>query len=601
MIGSFLFQICSLFYIVLLIYVFFSKRRIKLLENNIYAFLMIFDAVLLVVDIISVSFIYNMDQYPLLNIFFAKLFLVMLIVWLSTLSVYVFTISRNDKEKANKVGRRTTFLAVFVGLLSVLTIFILPLHFVATKDYVYSFGPSANFTYFFTATLIMVWIIRVLSRLKYVKRKKVTPIILYIIMALIGAAIQFNYPDLLVVSFVSTFITILMYFTIENPDVKTIQELNQNRRLIEKTNEDKSNFLFRMAQEVRQPIEDIIKVNNIMKQSKEPETIEKGIKYIEYSSKQLRSVVNNVLGISSIDSYNIKMMSSTYNVNSLFAEIYSKYKNQINEKIDFKFNINQSIPKILYGDSVKLKQIITTLLENAIKYTKDGFIALNVDAITKNDVCRLIISVEDTGCGMSIDKVNELLSLDQELTEEDTKILDKINLNLNIAAKIIKLLGGNILIKSDEGKGSEFILVIEQKVKKDETKINLEKHSKNLFKNKRILIVDDSKEKLEEITRRLKEHNVEIVTTMYGSDCVEKIKTNQKFDLILMDDDMIPDTGLATLQELQKIDKFKTPVIIMLEKNKEIIKEHYLEEGFKDYVLKFKLETEMKRIAEKYL
>lgn len=593
-ISSLYFQYISLMYIMLLMVIYFSKKRISNKETKIYSYLVITSFAGVLLDIITTYLAYVDVNNFILNPL-CKLYLVYLLIWMYYLGIYIFYITENKKTRF--VIKLYNLANIFFAILTM----IVPLHNFSENGVIYTFGPGANLIYISVVINIVIYLIMLFRNHKRINIKKFIPVFAFVLLIIGSALIQKSNPQVLLVTSAAVFVTFLMYFTIENPDTKMIQELNQNRILIEKSNEDKSNFLFRMAQEVRQPIEDILKVNNIMKESKEPETIDKGIKYIEYSSKQLRSVVNNVLGISSIDSYIIKMMSNTYDVNSLFSEITSKCKSQINEKIDFRFNINQSIPEILYGDRVKIKQIISTLLENAIKHTEKGFIALNVDAITKNDVCRLIISVEDTGSGMSIDKVNELLSLDQELTEEDAKTLDKINLNLNIAAKIIKLLGGNILIKSEEGKGSEFILVIEQRVKKDETKINLLKQSKNLFKNKRVLLIDDSNEMLEEITKKLKEYKVEIVTTMYGSDCVEKIRTNQKFDLILIDDDMNPDTGLSTFQNLKKIEKFKTPVIIMLEKNKDSIKEHYLEEGFKDYLLKFKLETEIKRIANKYL
>jgi len=337
-----------------------------------------------------------------------------------------------------------------------------------------------------------------------------------------------------------------------------------------------------------------------MKETNDKETFEKGIEYIDYNVRNLNSIVNNVLGVTSLDSYNIKFTKNTYSIEKLIKEIVLQYRGQINDKIEFKINVSKSIPKTLYGDSVKLKQVINTILENAIKHTKQGFIEINVDAITRNEMCRLIISIEDSGIGMSLSKVNELLSMEAELNEEEIKIVEQPILNLNIATKIVKLLGGHIIIKSEENKGSEFTIVVEQRVKVEKSKEELKEYSKSILNHKRVLVVDNSKEYLEEITKNLKKYNVEISTTMYGSDCYEKIKSKEKYDLVLLDDEMEPDTGLSTFKKLKEL-KIKTPVVIMLEKGKEPIKHHYLEEGFKDYLLKDEIETEVKRIMEKYL
>lgn len=595
-ISSLYFQYLSLMYIILLSVIYFTKKRIENKETKIYSYLVVTSFIGVILDIITTYLAYVNVNNIFLNPL-CKLYLIYLLVWMYFIGIYIFYIS--DSKRAKILIKVYNFVNILLAILTM----ILPLYNFSENGVTYTYGPSANVLYTCVGINIIVYLSILFKNFKNIKIRKFIPVFAFILLIVASALIQKSNPQVLLVTSASVFVTFLMYHTIENPDTKMIEELNQNRILIEKTNEDKSNFLFRMAQEVKQPIDDIIRANNIMKETENKEMIQNGIKYIDYNAKNLKSIVNNVLGVSSIDSYNIKMSSNEYDVNNLFLELISKYSNQTSNKVEFRSKISSSIPKKLYGDGVKLKQVIATILENAIHYTKEGFIDFNVDAITKNDVCRLIISVEDSGIGMSIDKVNQLLSIDQELTNEDAKTLDQVNLNLNIATKVIKLLGGHIIIKSEENKGSEFIIVVEQKVKEEIAKEDnkIEEYSKILSKNKRILLVDDSKEFINEITKELKKYNVEIVTTMYGNDCIEKIRTKQKFDLILIDDDMTPDTGLATLQQLQQIAKFKTPVIVMLEKNKESIKEHYINDGFKDYLLKYELETDTKRIAKKYL
>ena len=174
-----------------------------------------------------------------------------------------------------------------------------------------------------------------------------------------------------------------------------------------------------------------------------------------------------------------------------------------------------------------------------------------------------------------------------------------MDVDLNITKKIINLIGGSIMIKSEVDKGTEFMVVVDQKIVE-----NSEDNSKkfSLFNNtKRVLIVDDNLDLLQNEKIILEEHQINVVSTMYGEDAVDKIRTGDEFDLIFIDDEMVKQSGVATLQELSKLPNFNTPVVVMLEKNKEIIKKHYIEKGFVDYVLKSDLQNELNRIVDSYL
>lgn len=589
---SIFFQSISLVYVMLIGMVYFSKKRIKNIENRLYGTLIITNMFGLVLDIFSVYTIIHMNEIPIINLIVTKAYLVYLLTWITILTIYMKAISNTNN---------TYIQFLFIYIISLILIVVFPLEYF-NDGAIYSYGMSANYLYLISGVYMIMWIYYLLKSLKNFKKKKYLPMFAYMSIGLIVIVIQNLNPQILLMTSMESFITFLMYFTIENPDLSMIEQLRQNKSLIEKSNEDKSNFLFRMTQEVRKPIDDIIKVNNIMESSKDIDTINKGIKYIGYSSKELKNLINNVLDISKIDAYNIKMIDSTYNIYNVYSEMISRFSSKINKNIQFRYNISKNIPKDLYGDAVKIKQIITTILQNAVDYTEKGFIDFNIDSIVKNDICRLIITIEDSGIGMSLDKVNELLSMEEELNNEDIKILDNMNLDFRIASKIIKLLGGHIIIKSEEYKGSEFIVSIEQRIKKNiNDDFDIDDESLSLFGKKKVLVVDDQNSSLVEIVEFLKKYNIEVYTTMYGQDCIDRILNKKKYDLILMGDEMSPKTGLNTLQELKKINKFKTPVIIMLDKNKESIKHHYINDGFNDYILKSDLNKELDRIIKKYI
>ena len=592
----------ALILITFIMIVFFSKKRLHHVEDNTYAFFLIitfFTTVfglllgLLVVPDFQVSnFIIQIAN---------KIYLVLLFIWSLVITFYTFYVSRIKSGKVKKILN----IFNFIGIIGFLFIMILPLNTEVQNGLALALGPSVILTYVLIGFCYLSMFILLILDYKNIKNIKYFPIYSLTILGSLSLIVQVIFPSLnYLINPTLILIVTFMYFTIENPDVKIIEQLTKNKKLIEETNEDKSNFIFRISQEIRKPIDDIIRVCNISLKERTLDNKNKGLKFIEANSSHLKNVVNDILDVSKMDAYNIKMINSTYSIYNLFKEIISKYEGIIQD-VEFRYNISKSIPKQLYGDPVKIKQVITTIMENAIKHTDKGFIDLQVDCIVKNNACRLIITIEDTGIGMSLDKVNNLLSIDSELNEKDLKILDNMNLDLNVATKIVRLLGGQIIIKSEEKIGSEFIIILEQRVVDNDEK-NIEQkfiksYSKSFFGKERVLIVTDKKQLLLALSDSLKKYDIDVYTSMYGQNCIEKIKDGYYYDLIIMDDDMQPKTGINTLQELKKIHKFKIPVVILLNKNKEIIKEHYIKDGFNDYILLDDLNKELERIVKKYI
>lgn len=583
--------------------VFFSKKRLHQVEDTTYAFFVIVTFLTTLVGIVLGFLVVPEFHINSFLIMIAnKLYLAILFVWTLIITFYTFYVSRVKKGFVLKHIR----IFNLIGLLNVFLIFVLPIKTEIQNGSALANGPSVMLTYLLIGVCYSIMFVLLVMDYKNFKNVKYVPIYSLTILGGLSLIVQVIFPGLnYLINPTLILIVTFMYFTIENPDVKIIEQLTRNKKLIEEGNEDKSNFLFRISQEVRKPIDDIIRVSNISINENNKDHKNQGLKYIENSARNLKTIVNDVLDVSKMDAYNIKMINSTYSIYNVFKEITSKYQNIIGEKIEFRYSISKSIPKVLYGDAVKIKQVITTIMDNASKYTKEGFIDLQIDSIVKNNVCRLIITIEDSGIGMSLDKVNELLSIDGELDEKNLKILDNMNLNLNVATKIVRLLGGQIIIKSDEGVGSEFIITLEQRVENNNEKSLNEKYvssySKSLFGKRRILIVTDKKELLMNVNEYLKKYEVDVFTSMYGQDCIDKVKEGNYYNLIIMDDEMHPMTGINTLEELKLIPKFKIPVVILLDKNKEAIKGYYINDGFSDYILTENLNSEIDKVVKKYI
>ena len=598
--GTIFLTVSALIYTIVTTIIFFLKDKINKVENRIYKRLLVTTILSMTMELLIV-FTVNMKG---IGTVIQKLFLICLIIWLTMFMVYTFVVTTfNEKEiEESNIKKYKKLYLIFI-LLNVLIcgmIMFLPITFNSIGNAKYTSGPAVNIVFATLGIYVFTMSILVLSHIKKIHKKGYIPIIALIILLILEGIIQKSHPEILLSNFVFGFIGYLMYHTIENPDTKMVEQLERNKKLIEQGNEDKSNFLFRMSQEVKKPIDDIIRVNKIIEDSEDIETMKKCSKYIDYNSRELKSIINNVLDVTKMDTYNIKMIDSTYNVYNIFTELFSKYENVIDKNIEYRYNISKNIPKILYGDPVKIKQVVTTIIENCVKYTKHGFIDINVDSIVKNDVCRLIISIEDSGCGMSVDKVNKLLTVTESLSDEDLIKLDKMNLDINIVSKIVRLLGGQLIIKSEEHVGSEFIITIEQRIKFDD-KSSDDKYVKLFSNKKRVLLVDDKQQDLNIISEYLDKYNVDVIKLMYASECIDRINNNQKFDLIIVDDEMRPTTGINLLQQLKENKKFNIPVVILLDENKEAIKEHYVEDGFSDYILKKELNKELDRVIKKFI
>lgn len=588
------FAICCLVFLSIISVVYFSKKRINNMDNKIFSVLIILNLIGICIDVSGYFFFKLLGVDFILNVFISKIYLIYYIAFIFCLTTYVYNISFKNLNKIFK------YFATLFAILC-LIIFLLPINVTMKENAAFSYGPSVNLGYVCVFGLTFAMIVILLINIKKIKSKKYMPIFAFVILTFLAFAVQKINPEIALLLLSNSVVTTLMYFTIENPDVKLINELNENRILIEKTNEEKSNFLFKLTGEIKNPVNYIYHVSNDLLEEEDVAKLQKGAGVINLSAKRLSYIINDITDVSNMGTKNIKVINSNYNIYNMIDEIKVRLNKEKKDNVELRYNIDNNLPKALYGDVIKLKQVIMTFLSNSLKYTKKGFIEFNIYSIIKYDICRLIITIEDSGIGMDIAKVNDLLRTDEEISDEDLSKLGTIDLDIKLAKKVIKYLGGSIMIKSEEDKGTEIIITLDQKIRDVEKSNTSIKYENASFRNKRVLVVNDNIEELNIIEDIFKEQKVNVTTTMYGKDCIDKINSKEKFDLIIVDDEMPNFSGLDTLNELKKIKGFNTPVVIILSKVKEGIKHHYIEDGFKDYLLKENIKSETSRIAKKFI
>ena len=586
--------IFSVIYIIALIIIYYSKQRLQSKEIKIYKMVLFANLIGLILQSLCRVVSDNIDTLNRVLVdFVLKSFLVYFIAFGALLLIYIISIG----VKNEKIVRNISFV---YGILSIF-VYVLPIsvHIGETTDSVYSYGMASNYTYIVGGITSLLLIVMLVIEMKKVSKKKLLPLLLYLIFSGIAIVIQRLNPELMLICYVETFLCFVMYFTIENPDLKMLNELYKNRELMEQGYEDKYNFLFEMTQDAKKPLLDLNRVSNELRQEEDPKKIKEGLMAINNLTRQLDFAINDVLNVSSFDIQKLKIVNTKYDVLKVCDGLNTTMKGEIKKGVTFNMDLPKSVPT-LYGDYMKLRQILYSLLNNASKNTDEGSINLRLNVIEKYDFCRLIFNISDTGKGMSIEKINDILSATGELDKNELELLEKKEFNFKVCQKVVKIMGGNIMIKSTVGMGTEITLTMDQRVYHEKETSILNQYENAINTSKKVLIIAQDKDLSNYIKRKLNNNDISYSSLAFGGDAVDRIKAGKEYDYMLVQDDMKEMSGLATLQELQKLKDFDTPVIVMLNKSKDSIKDHYIKDGFTDYLLTDNVEEEIKRIIDKY-
>ncbi len=596
--------IFGLIFILLLIFVYFSKKRINIIENKVYSMLIIISLISSSVEIVSyILVISGVDANSLIYNLVLKLLFECFLAWLFAFTLYFVILTIKDK---NKINEGFIYKALGILIVFVLIISSLPIEINDQGGLLLPTGIGVNAIYILCGLCIVCMVYLLFKNIKNLKIKKYWPLFIILIVFSIVVVIQKAIPDVLLINPALVFITFLMYFTIENPDIKMIEQLNIARDTAEKANEAKTDFLSNMSHEIRTPLNAIVGFSNLLLEDESvPDSAKEEVKDIVMSADNLLEIVNGILDISKIEANKLEIVNTEYSLKKVCDELISLSRGRLGDKpIEFKTKIDPSIPKVLYGDSTRIKQICVNILTNAIKYTKEGWIEFKISGVIKNNICRLIISVEDTGIGIKKENIDKLFNKFERLDLEDNITIEGTGLGLAITKKLIELMNGKIVVQSVFGKGSKFTVSIDQRIVKNPTiKLDEEINSeeKTIITNKRVLLVDDNKINLKVAEKLLESYGIDTESVDSGFAAIEKIQNNQKYDMILLDDMMPKMSGVETLKKLKEISEFNTPTIALTANALTGMKEKYLSDGFNDYLAKPINKEELNRIINKYL
>ena len=594
------FSISSLLILLVLSFMFFSRERIKNSETVIYGKLLIVTVLGLFLEVLTcIWFESGIPVETTIYKLFSKLTSSYYAVWSALFLNYLLNIC-NYKENRNRIFN-------FIIVSIVLIILFLPISFISVDNTIIPQGLSIYLTYGLCLTFLTFDIVICIKYAKKIVKSKFTPLYALILLGGLVFVIGVFYPQLFLIGYVFSLIVIIMYHTIENPDVKMLQQVTLAKDIAEKANRAKSDFLSSMSHEIRTPLNAIVGLSEDIASYKDqvPKEVVEDTEDIQNASQTLLEIVGNILDINKIESEKMEIINKSYNLKEEIMSLCKVTMTRIKDKpVEFKLDIAPDVPEELIGDKTHIKQVINNLLSNAIKYTEQGNITLSVKCINEKDICKLIISVKDTGKGIKAENINKLFTKFERLDVELNSTTEGTGLGLAITKSLLDMMGGKINVQSQYGKGSIFVVYLPQKISKHQREkidINIEQlpgNNKKDLSGKKILIVDDNKLNIKVTSKALQDFNFEIEECYDGLECLEKVK-EKEYDLILMDIMMPNMSGESALAKLKENPEFKTPVIALTADAVAGSKEKYIKEGFVDYISKPFNKEQIKEKIEK--
>lgn len=541
-----------------LLVVYFSKKRVDLLENSIYI-LMIF-SILMDSALVSLLFYnyytnYNVVLVSLLN----KLDYVFLIIWSSSLMLYIFVITYKERKRFKRLLKKVSTSVIVLDIIMFVVVFNSKIDLII-KDSIHQTaqGEAVILSIIFCLFYILVSLLIVLFNLKKINIKHL-PVFVIIFTAILIAILFSVNPYLIIISIGLTIDNFIMYFTIENPDIKLINELELAKDNLENANLVKSEFLRSMSHEIRTPMNQIIGCASVIEMEDNLSEESKDVlNDLVNSTNSLLDVCNGIINVSQIESGNVDILISGYNPKEIIEDLVNlNRKRFINKEVKIVSNYSE-LPEIVYGDKDKVKQIVSNLLSNAIKYTDNGKIEVSVSGSVKKDKCDIEIVVKDTGKGISEENIDLIFNKFGKL-EKNSDTLG-LGLGLFITKNLVNILGGNISVTSELGKGSEFKVFLHESLVDTSTKLDLSSVN--------IMILHSSNMIRAFLKNSIMKYEIKVSDFSNGVEAINELK-KKDYDIVIIDK-YISDVKLEELVRTIKED-ISSNIKIMVIGNEENI------------------------------
>ena len=576
----------SLIMLILLIVFYLSKDNLKLIQNKIFKVILIsslLEAFLnflvhLICSVRPYEILISIPYYNFFNLL-NKVLVILFIIIFESLFCYVLVISSgSSKIKSKKV--RVPLL--IVNILSLIVLSFSKISIINANTAINVVGSTPTFGYFMIGVFVTLSLIVTIKNMRNID-KRYLPIIVIFILLIICYAVTIFIPGMILYDLSLTILCYLMFFTIENPDAKMLREVYKAKEISDNANYEKEIFIYNITQEVKKTTRSIDDEAEYIIDSDSLEEDKERARNIKRYTSDFRIITNDILDVNLRDVSNVKIYNTKYNIKNLVREIVSIYKIKTNERnIKFRTNIEHFLNEQLYGDTINLKKVLCDILDYSLNKTSKGYIELNINSIIRKNVCRLIISIEDSSSFNNLD-INDIK------TNPKNELYD--------VYRLVVLLNGTMSVLSNLN-GNVIKVILDQRMEEHEEVID--KYS-NIFNNKKVLVVDDILATYKIIEKLLKDSDIELFGVLSGRECLDRIRNKEKFDLILLDEDLHYMSGDEVVKKLHSIRNFDIPVVLLTKDSNVEYDNSYKENGFDDYLLKPINKNKLNEVLNKYL
>ena len=581
------FVLCAFIFSTIIFIILVRKKMFGTIEEIIFRNMVVIEVLESAFASLIIYLAYKKPESNLIFLF-NRIDFSLLLLWVTYFASYFFFVSfQPNNDKIKMLVKH----AYIIDVVPIVLCSVLPIYVVNSNNIMYAYGPSVNIIYGVVGIAFAVIFMSVILNIKKIISKKYIPFYALIILAIVVVAIRIIDPSILIISYGISLVNLIMYLSLENPDEKIFKIEEKMKNVAIEANKNKSTFLSNMSHELRTPLNVVVGLSEDIDSYKDmvPKDVQEDSIDIQNASNTLLEIIGNILDISKIESGKFELVPTYYDPKEEFESLSKIMRTKVAEKpIEFTVSIDPELPKVLYGDRIRIKQIINNFLSNAIKYTDRG----KVDFIVKwiKESSALDIRISDTGNGIKPEDMDKLFTKFERLQVEKVSAVQGTGLGLAITKELIELMNGTVSVESEYKKGSVFKVLLPQTIG-SEVELNKLKNQANYgsiqldLTGKKVLIVDDNELNIKVLKKAIKNYNFDIDTCTDGQVALNKLSTVY-YDLVFMDIRMPSMNGVTVFEEVHKMIGFRTHIIALTADAMTGSKEKYLELGFADYLAK---------------
>ena len=538
---SICFTIAGVIFSILLFVLYNFKSNLKLLENKIYYGIIVTTIISGLIEIYSFILVRtSIFVNSVLYLFSLKSLFLCFLVWIYLFTIYTVIVTINLKNKDYSRYRLAIIISTIVFIIVSLTTMILPIDIIETDGLLLPTGVGVDIIYILSLILFIIMISVIISNRRNLKNKKYYPMYFLLVILGIMIIVQKVFPSLLLINFSLSILIYIMYFTIENPDIKLIKDLSYTRRMLEKQNEMVSGTVNNLAISLKNPLMEITNFSSKKINKKDEVSSLEEIKKFQKLSLNLVDQINKIMDLTRIENRQLKIKNKLYQTDNLINSI----KDIINfRNVDVNYNIDNNIPKVLYGDDDNIKQTFTYLVEFINNYFNRYDLTINISKISVRNNCKLMFSIIVNYKNTKLDFI-----------ERDNKCIIETNAwEYELYNRLVELQKGTYEVKKDNS-SLIFNFALFQKIKDNNEAVEEEVIKYNNYSGKKILIALDNHLDINKFTELLVNYNVDISTSSSIEELTELLRSDKTFDIVFLSNTIsgIENYNITTSEERKR-------------------------------------------------